>query len=156
MRSPCKTDVAATASGGEIIPPNCNTGAFQIVAAYLIDLSLFIPSPHPACAGRGKSGATIWNAPLQHAVSLCLKVNLYLTTNPEMSKVVKTKISRLLEEIDDEAVLNLLMEEVSFYASKKDIVDGLDEGQLNEPDKAIEEADNKETISWEDFKKGNK
>lgn len=44
-----------------------------------------------------------------------------------MSKVVKTKITRLLEEIDDEAVLNLLMEEVSFYASKKDIVDGLNE-----------------------------
>ena len=70
-----------------------------------------------------------------------------------MNRVVKTKISRLLEEIDDEAVLNLLMEEVSFYASKKDIVDGLDERQLKELDEAIEEADNKETISWEDFKK---
>jgi CRISPR/Cas system CMR-associated protein Cmr5 small subunit len=73
--------------------------------------------------------------------------------NSEMNKVVKTKISGLLEEIDDEAVLNLLMEEVSFYASKKDIVDGLDERQLKELDEAIEEADNKETISWEDFKK---
>jgi hypothetical protein len=73
--------------------------------------------------------------------------------NSEMNKVVKTKISGLLEEIDDEAVLNLLMEDVSFYASKKDIVDGLDERQLKELDEAIEEADNKETISWEDFKK---
>lgn len=70
-----------------------------------------------------------------------------------MSKAVKTKIYQLLEGIEDEAILNQLMEDVTFYASKKDAVDELNESQLKELDKAIEEADNKETISWSDFKK---
>ena len=70
-----------------------------------------------------------------------------------MNKAVKSKIYQMLEDIEDEVILNQLMEEVSFYASKKDIVDNLDAEQVIELDKAIEEADNKETISWEDFKK---
>ena len=70
-----------------------------------------------------------------------------------MSKIVKTKIYQLLEGIEDEAVLNQVMEEVAFYATKKDVVDELNSDQLKELDKAIEEADNKETISWDDFKK---
>ena len=37
--------------------------------------------------------------------------------------------------------------------TKKDIVEELNPKQLKELDKAIEEADNKETISWDDFKK---
>lgn len=45
------------------------------------------------------------------------------------------------------------MEDVAFYATKKDIVDELNADQLKELDKAIEEADNKETVSWDDFKK---
>ena len=70
-----------------------------------------------------------------------------------MSKAVKTKIYQLLDGIEDEAVLNQLMEDVVFYATKKDIVDQLAPDQLKELDKAIKEADNKETISWGDFKK---
>lgn len=70
-----------------------------------------------------------------------------------MSKAVKDKINKLLDEIEDEAVLNQLMEEVAFYANKKDIVDQLSPDQLKELDKAIEEVDNKQTISWGDFKK---
>lgn len=70
-----------------------------------------------------------------------------------MSKIVKTKIYQLLEGIEDEAVLNQVMEEVAFYATKKDVVDELNPDQLKELDNAIEEADNKETISWHDFKK---
>lgn len=70
-----------------------------------------------------------------------------------MSKAVKTKIYQLLEGIEDEAVLNQVMEDVAFYATKKDAVDELNAKQLKELDKAIEEADNKETISWDDFKK---
>jgi hypothetical protein len=70
-----------------------------------------------------------------------------------MSKAVKTKIYKLLEDIEDEAVLNQVMEDVAFYATKKDIVDELNATQLKELDKAIEEADNKETIPWNDFKK---
>ena len=70
-----------------------------------------------------------------------------------MSKAVKTKIYQLLEGIEDEAVLNQVMEDVAFYATKKDAVDELNANQLKELDKAIEEADNKETVSWSDFKK---
>ncbi|HKO82565.1 MAG TPA: hypothetical protein VJU78_19300 [Chitinophagaceae bacterium] len=69
-----------------------------------------------------------------------------------MSKA-KTKIYRLLEGIEDETVLNQLMEDVAFYATKTDIVDELNSTQLKELDKAIKEADNKETVSWNDFKK---
>lgn len=70
-----------------------------------------------------------------------------------MSKAVKTKIYQLLDGIEDKAVLNQVMEDVTFYATKRDIVDQLSPGQLKELDKAIKEADNKETISWDDFKK---
>jgi len=70
-----------------------------------------------------------------------------------MSRAVKDKINKLLDEIEDEAVLNQLMEDVAFYATKKDIVDQLSPDQVKELDKAIEEADNKETITWDDFKK---
>ena len=69
-----------------------------------------------------------------------------------MSKAVKTKIYQLLDGIEDEAVLNQVMEDVAFYATKKDNVDQLAPDQLKELDKTIEEADNKETISWGDFK----
>ena len=70
-----------------------------------------------------------------------------------MSKGVKTKIYQLLDGIEDETVLNQVMEDVAFYATKKDIVDQLSPGQLEKLDNAIEEADNKETIPWDDFKK---
>jgi len=70
-----------------------------------------------------------------------------------MSKAMKSKIYKMLEEIKDENVLNQVMEDVAFYATKKDIVEDLSPAQLKELDKAIEEADNKETISWDDFKK---
>ena len=45
------------------------------------------------------------------------------------------------------------MEEVAFCTSKKDIAENLDPDQVNELDKAIQEADNKQTITWDDFKK---
>ncbi|MGZ5222104.1 MAG: hypothetical protein ACXWC7_18610 [Chitinophagaceae bacterium] len=70
-----------------------------------------------------------------------------------MSKAVKDKINKLLDEIEDEAVLEQLMEDVAFYASKKDIADQLSPDQLQQLDKAIEEANHKETIPWDDFKK---
>jgi hypothetical protein len=70
-----------------------------------------------------------------------------------MSKAVKTKIYQILEDIEDESVLNQVMENVTFYATKKDIEDELSKDQLNELDKAMAEADNKETITWNDFKK---
>ena len=70
-----------------------------------------------------------------------------------MNKAVKAKIYQMPEGIEDESVLNQVMEDVAFYATKKDVVDELNTDQLNELDKAIAEADNKETITWDDFKK---
>ena len=57
-----------------------------------------------------------------------------------MSKTVKSKIYQLLEDIEDEAVLNQVMEDVAFYATKNDVVDQLDTAQLKELDKAIKES----------------
>lgn len=70
-----------------------------------------------------------------------------------MGKAVKSKIIQLLESIEDDSVLNQVMDNVAFYASKKDIIDELNPAQLEELDKAIKEADNNKTISWEEFKK---
>ena len=70
-----------------------------------------------------------------------------------MNTGVKSQIYLMLESIEDENVLNQVMEEVAFYASKKDIAENLDPDQVNELDKAIQEADNKQTITWDDFKK---
>lgn len=70
-----------------------------------------------------------------------------------INKAVKTKIYQLLEGTEDETVLNQVMEDVAFYANKKDVVDELNTDQLKELNKAIEVADNKETIFWDDFKK---
>ena len=71
-----------------------------------------------------------------------------------MNKAEKSKkIYELLEGIEDETVLSQVMEDITFYATKKDIVDELNVDQLKELDKAIEEADNKETVSWNGFKK---
>lgn len=70
-----------------------------------------------------------------------------------MNNELKSKIYQMVDSIKDENVLQLLMEDVAYYANKKDIVDALDEEQLQELDEAISEADNDETISWKDFKK---
>ena len=70
-----------------------------------------------------------------------------------MGKNVRTKIYKMLESIEDETVLNQVMEDVAFYTDKKDILDELSTGQLKELDKAIKEVENKETISWDEFKK---
>ncbi len=70
-----------------------------------------------------------------------------------MSEVVKSKIYQLLDTIKDENILNQLMEDVTFYTSKKDEINKLTPNQLSELDAAIKEADNNETISLDDFKK---
>lgn len=70
-----------------------------------------------------------------------------------MDTNIKEKIYKMLEDISDEATLNMVMEDVAFYTSKKDIVDELTTEQLQELDIAIQEANKGETISWDDFKK---
>lgn len=70
-----------------------------------------------------------------------------------MSKEVKSKIYRLIDSIEDENILQMVMEDVVYYASNKDITDELNEEQLKELDEAISEVDNNETTDWEDFKR---
>lgn len=70
-----------------------------------------------------------------------------------MSKEVKSKIYSLVDTIEDEEILQMVMEDVAYYASGKDVEDELTSGQLKELDDAISEADNNETINWSDFKK---
>lgn len=70
-----------------------------------------------------------------------------------MSKEVKSKIYQLVDAIEDENILQMVMEDVAYYASDKDITDELTKEQLKELDDAIFEADNNETINWSDFKK---
>ncbi len=57
-----------------------------------------------------------------------------------------------MDEIEDETILNQLMEDVAFYATKKNIVDDLSHAQQKELDQAIQEAGNNETITWDQFK----
>ena len=69
-----------------------------------------------------------------------------------MSKEVKSKIYQLVDAIEDENILQMVMEDVAYYASEKDITDELTKEQVKELDEAIFEADNNETINWSDFK----
>jgi hypothetical protein len=70
-----------------------------------------------------------------------------------MEETVKSKIYKLIDSINDETTLVQVMEDVTFYASKKDVVDSLTSSQLAELDEAIKEADSGETIRYDDFKK---
>jgi len=70
-----------------------------------------------------------------------------------MSKEVKSKIYQLIDSIEDESILQMVMEDVVYYVSNKDITDELNEQQKKELDEALSEADNNETIDWNDFKK---
>ena len=69
-----------------------------------------------------------------------------------MSNEVKSKIYQLIDSIEDENILQMVMEDVVYYAGKKDITDELSKEQLGELDESISEADNNETIVWHDFK----
>jgi hypothetical protein len=70
-----------------------------------------------------------------------------------MADSTKEKIYQLLSDIEDENVLNQLMQDVSFYASRNDSVNELTPNQMQELDMAIKEADERDTINWDDFKK---
>jgi hypothetical protein len=70
-----------------------------------------------------------------------------------MNNELKSKIYKLVDSIEDQNVLQMLMEDIAYYANKKDIIDELNKEQLKELNEAISEADNNETIGWEDFKK---
>ena len=70
-----------------------------------------------------------------------------------MEMDIKSKIYNELDSIEDVSVLNMVMENVTFYKNKNDILDDLSEEQLKELNHSIAQADNNETISLADFKK---
>jgi len=70
-----------------------------------------------------------------------------------MGDEVRSKIHQLIDSIEDENILRVVMEDVAYYANEKDVTDELNEQQLKDLDHAISEADNNETIDWDDFKK---
>jgi hypothetical protein len=70
-----------------------------------------------------------------------------------MSKEVKSKIYRLVDSIEDENILQMVMEDVAYYASDKDVANELTKDQLKELDEANSEADKNETMDWNDLKK---
>ena len=69
-----------------------------------------------------------------------------------MAEDIKLKIIKILDGIDEENVLLQVMEDVAFYASEKDIIDDLSASQLEDIDDAINQANNKDVIHWNDFK----
>jgi len=69
-----------------------------------------------------------------------------------MAKSIKSKIYNIIDEIKDEAVLQMVMEDIAVYTSRKDITDELSPDQQKELDAALLEIDKKEGISWEAFK----
>ena len=70
-----------------------------------------------------------------------------------MSKEVKSKIYEIVDSIEDENILQMVMEDVAYYASNKEVAEDLTKEQSKELDEAISEADNNETMGWDDFKK---
>lgn len=69
-----------------------------------------------------------------------------------MSKDIKAEIHRLIDSIEDNTVLQIVAEDIAYYAANKDIPDDLDSMQIQELNEAIGEADNGDTIAWIDFK----
>lgn len=69
-----------------------------------------------------------------------------------MSKIVKSRIHQLVDCIEDEKILQMIMEDVAYYANDKDAVAELTKDQLKELDEAIADTDKKETTTWNDFR----
>ncbi len=59
----------------------------------------------------------------------------------------------MIDTITDQSVLQMVAEDIQYYADNKDVVDELNAEQRRELDDAISETDNNETTSWNDFKK---
>jgi hypothetical protein len=74
-----------------------------------------------------------------------------------MSKdTIKKEIYKLIEDIEDEGLLNVLKEDIVAYttSSSADILDELTSGQLKELDEAIEESKQEENLrDYDEFKK---
>jgi hypothetical protein len=70
-----------------------------------------------------------------------------------MSKEVKSEIHKMIDSIDDENILQMVMEDVAYYASNREVTEELTKQQLKELDESISETDKNEIMDWSDFKK---
>lgn len=70
---------------------------------------------------------------------------------------IKAELHKKIDNIEDEHILNVLNEDIVPYAVKNrtkkmdDDVDNLTADEEKELDEAIKEADNGETVSWNEF-----
>ena len=76
----------------------------------------------------------------------------YIKEKKIMNNSVRDRIHKIVDAIQDEKALAQVMQDVTFYSSKEDIVNGLNESQLQELEAAMKEADNNLVISMSDFK----
>jgi len=70
-----------------------------------------------------------------------------------MNNELKSRIYRLVDSIEDENVLQMIMDEISYYAGHQEIIDELNEEKQKELNKAISDADSDDEIDWEEFNK---
>ncbi len=69
-----------------------------------------------------------------------------------MNQDLKRDLHQIIDAIDDEQTLSILKEDLAAYTLQEN-TDGLNPEQLDELDRAIEEADNKiELQDWQSFK----
>ena len=68
-----------------------------------------------------------------------------------MNNDLKSKIYQLVDSIEDENVLQMIMDEIAYYAGHHEILEELSADQRKELDDAISEADEDEILDWEDF-----
>lgn len=65
----------------------------------------------------------------------------------------KSEIYKLIDSIEDDAVLQMVAEDIHYYTSHTDIVDELSKEQTEDLNDAISEADHGDVTDWHDFKK---
>jgi hypothetical protein len=70
-------------------------------------------------------------------------------------KTLKTELYKLIDDIEDKNLLNLLKEEIQTYTTKSqaDILDGLTMVQLQQLQQSIDEAEKKQVIKLSGYKK---
>jgi predicted transcriptional regulator len=68
-----------------------------------------------------------------------------------MKSKIKKEIHKMIDDLEDEEALMLVKEDIAVYAKKYEAE--LNEEQLNELNEALKEADQGETVSYEEYTK---
>ncbi len=69
-----------------------------------------------------------------------------------MSITIKEQLLEKIKSTDNENLLQLLNTDFDFFSKNSDITDGLDEDEINELRQIVNEPDDKDTISLEEYK----